>query len=510
MKKSAFYSILVICATVIIAVLCYFLILTPKNSDDGDFTPPSAGSLNSPQIICSYNNISLELANKTFKFEYQILYDENHTHTAIINNTQIVCINDGYLIPKSVGNTYITINVYNMSQEIVTYKNIPIQIKSVATSATYKILDSNNQDAQTLYCNKFYTLQIFEDFYDSTSPSITFDTQNAELNFVSYENCCVSYSLKILTIEQFAIKYSKKYFDIDINILAYIYPDDFNITFEREILNNEINLYIFDKTYTSQASNDGYFDKISFDIVKIKNSNDIITASISGDAYIQDNVIYPTKSGFATLTFKSQISNITKTYSIKTNEILPQKIVIENTSYDVNSIQNISLKYNQTKNLNFEYFPIYALNDFEIICESCNLDSSNYLNLNSDNCSVKINNFNKCILTLNITRTYEYVFKISLQQYDGECNFENNTLNIIRTGSEQYMSLKCTIFNQSLQQNYQPNVFACQSLNPDIIFLSDSITNGIILLQVNSVGSTTLTIKNEELNLETTITVNIS
>jgi len=516
MTKSNKFKILIISISIVVSILLCVLVTTllingikHPNKNSPDNNPPS--TLN-PVIICE-DEILIDILTDNYILNYTIDNFNNQNVTISVEDNTIATINEDYvIIPNKVGTTIITISV---NCEPVVEKIITLTIKDVISDITYKFYNSDNKETNEFYVNKTYTLEIYENKITDEEVSLGYDDNFfSDFKLISKLNNCKIYSFKITNLCNTTLKYKAKYFEKDIIISSIIFPEDFNVNFSQPIINNEINLYLFNETYTALANNDNYFNNLTFSINKVENSNDEVEYNFNGDFIsIVNNKITALKKGVTTLTFKSKISKIEKIYTINVLEIGIDKIIFNNNEYSLNSEINLEINSN-TFNYNINFFPIYFYKSIETNLTNVTINN-NLCEINETSGKIEITYNNSAIFRININliESQQPTYYIQVQKGQTETTIiqDNNTFTITYS-SGAYFSILAYIYDDLTNKVLSNQDLEFNIENQNIISnanLTNQVNSGNIFLKINSIGSTFITLSSKEYNLTYQILINI-
>ncbi len=528
-NKKILYIILSIALIVVVAVGTFFTIkiignINANNSSEGDSinNNDNIKDIDNHSSDGDYENITptLEVENDIqfdkltiHKFHYTVKNLGEYSVKICIEDDSIASIdNDLNITPMQIGTTRIITSI-NSEPQIIKYTTLTIV--DTITDVCFDILNKDETPANVIYAYNTYYLKITKNTKVEEDFKIGYDDIYIEnLSLISKSENYIKYSFRVVKSGEFNFKFiSKNCSKISDNITSYNYPNNFEVSFNIPVINNSINLYLFNNNYKTEANDDGLYDVASFNISTINNSNDSILVSINNDCVIlNNNQIFANKEGTSTITFKSNISNVTKTYKLIISKILPTAVIFNGTQKEIYDSLMINLEINAKKDFYISIIPSYYYGNYTIEKDDGIIIENNNIQIteNKDK-NVLIRYNNNTILT--ITIKYCPSFKISKNIYN--CSTEYTFVNDILTVNFEE-DLEIFIFVEILDQNNTPNkdqtlLFTISNTNVAISSNSSSMSiNNTIRLNILDVGTTTITIYNNDLNISTTITINVS
>lgn len=472
------------------------------DSSDGDFKDTFP-------ILDTESNISIDKMS-SHKFNYLVTNLGEYSLKICIEDESIASIDNNLNItPKKIGSTRIVASI-NCTPQIIKYTTLTIL--DVVTDVSFSILNQDDTPANTIYVYNTYYLKITRNAKTNESYQIGYDdTYIEDLSLISKTENYIKYSFKVINYGEFNFKYISKYCNKNSqNIKAYIYPNNFEVSFNLPLIDNSINLYLFNNKYTKEANNDGIYNVALFNISTISNSNDNIQININNDCVIlNNNQILANREGVSTITFVSTISNISKSYSINVSKVLPTAIMFNGEEKDIHGNSIINLELNTENDFNISIIPAYYYGDYAIEKDDgLIIENGKIILTESEDKNILIKYDNSTIL--NIIVKYCSDLKISKDIYycSTKYTFENDTLTVAFE-----KDLEIHIYIEILGQNNTPNkdqtlLFNIESTDIAIP-TNNSYTskNNLIKLSVLNVGKTTINIYNNDLKISTTITL---
>ena len=513
-NKKKFYIFLIIFLCFLALIGTFFTIkiikninfsIDANNNNDSSSNNNENSSFNSPSLSVE-SSIVID-KYETYKFSYSAENLSNYSIIVKIMDNEIASIDDELNItPLLVGKTTIITSI-NCHPKIE--KKTTLIIDDAVTDFTYKILDLNNHDAYT-YVNNFYFLEITENAIVTTLPNIIYDNNFISgFEFISKNKNILTYKFKVINAGEFNFNYINKYCEkYTKNISAYNYPSNYEVNFDISSTNNTLNLYIFNKNFSTQANEDGYFNSCSFLLTLVDNSNEIINITKNNDIIaIDDNIITAIEDGECILTFTSEITDIKKQYTIFVQTIIVNEINYNNETYNLNNQIDLTLELNQEKDFIIKILPIYFYGDVSIDYSDGVIIKNNKIKLvSNENQIINVIYNNKIILQFNIVSLKEITIEVSLFECTTNCNFNLDKITITYS-NDCFLILKCEIYyNNSLYFNQNLNI----SYTSSIIATSDNsstIKNNFVTLEILEKGSCTIEIFNRNLNISKTITI---
>jgi len=374
-----------------------------------------------PEIVCD-NEITVDLLD-TASLNYQILNQENYNVSVSILDTSIATIDLNNVIhPLSVGTTTILLELDSLPQ--IT-KSISLTIKDCVKSVGFAITDTENINVNNYYTNTYYFLHITQNIATLTEPTFISSMQDFTLQ-AKNDNVYI-FKFKVLNAGTFSFEYHGQYINKTESYMALTLPSVIDLNFTNISLNNNnFNLYLFDNDYLAEANLNNIFANCEFNINKV-NDADEISYQINGNSIeIISNTIYARLSGTANIFFTQYITStrlITRTITVKVNEITLNSLMINNNTKNLLSEDTISLQQNENYDFTFLKLPVYALYDL-VLDYNDNLVKyeNNKLSLKSENsASVYLKYNNNVVYTLNLNfypaSQSIIIYKIELDEF---------------------------------------------------------------------------------------------
>lgn len=489
---------------------------TSGANPDADNTPPQ-NNTEEPAIIIPTLSVPSTLsvdANQSIVFTYTIQDLGDYLVRVYIADENIATIDtDGVIFGKVAGTTIIYTEI-NCSPIIK--KQTVLTVNAVVTDISYRYLNLDYTEASILYVNNSYYLEITENQYVTNTPTIEFD-ENYVDNFSLYSknDKVLLFKFTVINYGNISFKYISKYVTKNTSdICAYVYPSNFEVNLSVPCDNNVVNLYLFDNSFIAQANADGFYNSASLSILTTQNSNESIdiVCSDSNIAKLEDNTLTAISCGSCTLTFTSLISLVSKEYLINVYNVPVTSIVLNGTEFDLNDSHAMSLALNQPSSFNIGVLPSYALcnigyehsADIEIVNNLITLKS-----LTTQTVYVKLDNV--VVLTITIDAPLNYTISSSVYKCNSDYTFNNAVLNITWKDNGYIVLMFEVIDLNTNNINAGEELFVDIS-NKSIVNTSDEtnqIKNNFVTLELLSVGSTTLTIYSNNLDISINIDINI-
>lgn len=452
-------------------------------------------------------NVSVD-KNQTANFEVVTTNLGEYVVMVSVKNTQIASVviqGEKYVIyPKTCGTTEIFTEINTTP---VLKKSTTLEVLDVVSDIDYSIKTTGGNSPEFFYVGNEYLLQISENANVANLPQITKSDNISNFEYVSKVGNILTYKFKIVASGQFSFKYSSKYFSKNITENAYVYPDNFTVNFSNSNSGNMLNLYIFNNDFLSQANDDNIFSSTTFNISTLPNSNDSVSYSITGDCVdVFNSTIIAKTSGTATITFKSDISLITKQYTITVEKVHPTSVCLNNQSYTVGEHISLSLKPNTQSPFSFAITPAYHYGNISIATSNVTIENSTITLLSNTEGCITITLDNSQILLVTITPQIDYTIKIS--PYNSDLSISNNILTCPL--ATQYLILQCEIYYGNTQHTTQDLTFTISA--PTILQntdLSNKVKNNLITLELLKLGTTTITFTSPTLPISLTLTISV-
>lgn len=453
-------------------------------------------------------------AGQTIQFSYTATNASGYNITITIANTSIAIINNNIILGKTSGTTQICTTI-NCTPAVT--KQTTLTVNAVVTNITHRYLNSTLTNATSFYVGNTYYLEVTENHLVSNTPTIEYD-ENYISNFAFYSKNERTYLFKFVIASHgtFHFKYTSKKFSAETNdICAYVYPNNFDVSFSVPAQNDTINLYLFNQAHSSLANADGYFNSVTITTQVTPNSNDslVITCSNSNIASLNNQTLTAISCGSCTLTVTSEVSGISKNYTIVVSQVPITHIVFNGTPHSLNSNINLVLKLNEPSEFVFNVLPCYALHTLSFE-HSNDVDISNnsitLLSATPQIVTAKLNNVD----ALSIAVSAEPSYKINSSVFRSNCSYTytNNTL-AIALSPDGYVVLQLEIFDLNTNSTHSSQELYINISNKNILNTSDTsnqVKNNLVTLELLTAGSTTLTVYNSTLNISITIQVTIT
>lgn len=509
---------LVICGLIVASLIACFLFLPENPAKPPENNPPVTPPPTPPApTITAPENITVKLLDNSKSFEYSVTNIGEYSDSVIIENASVATLENNVIKPKAVGTTKIIVSV-NCTPAVT--KETTLTVIDCISEVNLSITNVNGVTPERYYTNTKYILKLQQNIIEDNKPFINVNNNNnlpklianniENINYLKTENNCYYYEFNIISYGNFSFEYKGEYVSANIQNSALNYPTNFSLNFENNLLNNSnINLYLFNEDYLSDANQNNVYNKANFTIQKFENSYDEITASSSNNniVTITDNQIIAKTEGSAQVTFKSLISN----YEIKVNvtvcNINLERLIINGVSKNLNETLNVTLNLNEEYNLNFTPSPIYSICNLSVSYNENEVDFSNgkikLLN-NVTSSIIYIKNEETTIYTINFSLASNLTLTATLL-YPTSTQIINNTLTISKN---VYAQIKCNISDLNYPENNVP--FGEYKLTYDksyISLLDPNITAGSIALEFLEVGITQILITNITHNVSMVLTV---
>lgn len=517
-NKKRFVFILVLVLVVILTAGTVFTIKIIKDvnaanqqSIDGENPTIDTPSVSKPTLSVI---ASIEIDKyETYNYTYSVTDLGDYVASVEIVDNTIAKVDDNLKIkPIKVGTTDIKVSI-NCEPKIEKFTTLII--KDAVSDYSYEIINENGEKCDYLYVNNYYILQITENAIVDEIPKIGYDDDFvSNVLFISKDKNILKYKFKVKNYGNFVFKYESKYCKKDTgNLTAYEYPNNFNVAFNNNVLvGNNINLYLYNEDYTSDANIDGYYNSTMFNIGIKPNTNDKVNMSFVGDCIsIKDNKISAIKVGTGSLVFESEISKVKKEYEIIVQKIEPTAVVLNGQENQLCKTINLSLEQNTLYNFDVQILPAYAYGNLSYICSSGVSFADSKVSLIADTSqNIKVMFNSECILSVNITKTASFEIVKEIYGYD---NFvvNDNYLTIVYE-EDCEISIFLVIKNCDDNSMILDCVYGFTISDESVITKTNDLyesTNGLIKVCVLRKGVAQLTIFNEKYNLSLTINIEI-
>lgn len=512
---------LIICIIMVIGIVILVVNVTNSNLPE---PPPQIEEENDEDDNENNNNLfipsltvptslNVEILDSTTKFAYSVTNLGNYSLSINIEDNSIASIENNIIKPKKVGETKIT-TIINSTPEIK--KETTLIILDCVKEVNFYITNLDNSIPERYFTDTTYVLEIKQNLLTEENPELFYDNVK-NLNLIKKENNSYIFNFEIITHGKFTFTYNSKYVNLSQNYNAYKLPTDFAVNFSNNLLNNnEINLYLFDENYKTQANENNIYNSVNFEIIKQDYSYDEFEVIEINEKPIleisnnNNNNIKAKNEGTTILKVYSKISNVCKNFNINVSKVNLSEVVINNVFYTLNTVQDIKL--NENEEYKFEFFasPIYSVNNLTIEFNLNEIDySNNKIKLinNTLISTVYLKNNNNIVYTLNIYLAENLKLDLKLTYPTTDASLTDNvlTLNLSKNSSVQIISTVIDLNNPNsslligdYEIIYDSNY--CSHLDPNINF-------GAINLEFKSTGSTTITIINLTYNIQTTLTI---
>ena len=517
-NKRKFIFILVLILVVILTAGTVFTIKIIKDVNASGQQPMNDSNpiIDAPPVSKPTLSVlaSIEIDKfETYTYTYTVTdLGDYAVSVEILDNTIANIDNDLKITPIKVGETQIRVSI-NCEPKIE--KTTTLIIKDAVSDYDYGIVNESGIKCDYLYVNNYYILQITENAIVDEIPKLGYDDDFvANVSLISKEKNILKYKFKVINYGNFVFKYESKYCKRDTEVLtAYEYPNNFSVTFTNNVLNdNNINLYLFNENYISDANSDGYYNNSNFDINTKPNTNDKINVSMVGDcATICDNKICALKVGMGKLLFKSEISGIEKEYTINVQIIEPTAIIFNNQEKLLGETIKLNLQQNIPYGFKLNIEPSYAYGAISYNTSSGVSLADDKITLNAKDTQIVNVLFNDVtVLVINISKVSSYEIVKSI--------FYSTTDNYILSDDCLTITYEadCEIFIRLALKNSDDNttisncVFGFTIGDETIVTKTNEIDesiNGLIKLYILKQGVTTLYVFNQKYNISITLNI---
>ena len=517
-NKRRFIFILVLVLVVILTVGTVFTIKIIKDVNAANQKPidDTNSTIDTPSVSKPTLSVvtCIEIDKyETYNYTYSVTDLGDYVVSVEIVDNTIANIDDNLKIkPIKVGTTDIKVSI-NCEPKIEKFTTLII--KDAVSDYSYEILNESGEKCDYLYVNNNYILQITENTIVDEVPKIGYDDDFvSNVSLISKDKNILKYKFKVKNYGSFVFKYESKYCKKDTeNLTAYEYPNSFNVAFNNNVLtDNNINLYLFNEDYASDANVDGYYNSTVFNIGIKPNTNDKVKMSFVGDCIsIEDNKISATKVGTGTLVFESEISKVKKEYKIIVQKIEPAVVVLNGQENQLGTTINLSLEQNTLYNFDVQILPAYAYGCLNCVCSSGVSIADSKVSLIADTSqNIKVMFNSECILFVNITKTVSYEIVKEIYSDSNVVVNDNNLTIVFEEDCE--ISIFLVIKNCDDNSLVLDCVYGFTISDESVITKTNDLyesTNGLIKICVLRKGVAQLTIFNEKYNLSLTINIEI-
>ena len=472
----------------------------PNNNDENNSNNNSNNNnnTNTPPTLQVPQSIAVDLLNLNYIFEYHVQNAEGLSISVDVIDPQIATINQNLkIVPHKIGSTKI-ITTLNSTPKII--KETSLSILDCVKDVSFEVVDQSENVVKTFLTTQTYVLKINQNMVDNFTPTITHS--NNVLITTNLTSCSSGYFLKfkLTNAGNFEFNYAGKYIQKTYSNTASLMPTNFDISFSNiSPINNVITLYLFNENYTNLANLNNIFKTTAFEILYQENAYDnvVILPITSNIINISQNTITALSVGEQVITFKSQISNISKSYTIKVLRYnLISSLNINSQIKNVGSAEEITL--NKNEEFNFEFF---ALPEFTLNTISINFNNE-LIEYNSDKLKpltytqatvtlVDENSLTLYTLTINVIPDIYYTLDVvdSTHPY-----IDNNPTFKVLATNNSFITFKISCFyvkdnSPCEKQNYKIN---SSDQTSSIVDLEEY--SGNIALQILSAGKVTIEI----------------
>lgn len=481
---------------------------SPDLGDGGEDLPEVPAVL--PTLTVP-ESVSIDKFETAF-FTYTIENIGDYVISVEIEDTTIASISNLTITPKNVGTTRIITSI-NTEPKIEKYTTL--EIKDVVTDISYEICNLDNSSATNFYVGNEYLLIVTENAKVNNTPTIKYDDTYIEnISLLQKQENILTYKFKIKSVGEFNFEYISKYCSKSTgNIVAYVYPDNFDVEISGIApINGVINLYLFNNEYKDIANSDNYFNSFSYNITTIPNSNDNVNVYASDNSItVENGVVTANNSGTCTLTFESSVSKVKKEYIINVQEIALKSINFNDEECSLNSNKSLTYEKNIAQNFKISIEPIYAYGSLAIIKNDNVSISNDKISINSEDIqNIAVNFNNSQIFSIQYSLKPKHQISASVAYCSTNYAFNNNNLSIeYEKDAEVYLLIKLLDENGALITS-QPLYF--EILNENIAKStnnSNKVTNNYAKLFILSTGTTTIKLYNQDQSITLSIIVSV-
>lgn len=500
MKKQLIITILTSLA-ICLGLACSFVLIslipsptTPTGNNPAKQPPPP--SITVPE------SITIELLSGPVIFEYTTTNISSYNVKIHIEDETIASISNNHITPLKIGETKI-ITTINCEPTIT--KSTTLIVEDCIKSVNLHIINEDESIPARYFTNTYYILKIEQNIIKE-NPSLNLENIK-EINLIKTENNSYYYKFQINSYGNFSFVYNGKYVNKSIENYAYKLPTNFEINFNRNVNNSQINLYLFNNNYQSEANSNNLYNSLGFEIIKQQYSyDDIVLLDNYNHNIIEilNGTILAKSAGQTQISFYSNISKITKTFDVVVNEISLGSISVNGEPHNLGTIESIELTNISEFDFAFSYLPIYAICNLTLEYNENELTYENNkikLNDNVTNSYLYIKNFDNVVYTLNIIK------KIEIQESSvghaltityGTATLSSNTLNVNLSACTM-LQLNCTAYDKTTNINLTIQNYSVEIKDTSICYLmSQEVSGGNIDLKFLKAGKTTLTITDLE------------
>ncbi|MBQ3495053.1 MAG: hypothetical protein IJA69_06520 [Clostridia bacterium] len=482
-------AIIIVCIAIALigGVVAFFVISNsppppPDNADSNTNENNSQPEITLPTITVPQ---TLEMYVGDCK-EFSVVVEETELEyeiTNTISNNSVCSLTENNIVALGVGQATIstTITVGEKSES----KSTTIKVYDPVTNVNCSLL-TQNQIVDTIYKNETYYAKFEFDSVLLSIPNFSC-SNNVTMSLYESTNTCFTFEFSVNSSDDFCFGVNFLNINKEFTYHCYDYISEINATFDNaKYENNVYKLFLFNKTYKTEANADGFYDEseITININQSAFSNYQIILS-SPVAEIIDNKIFAKSDGEFVLTIKSNDKlSYEKSYNF-VNETLSPKVL---------NCNDISSKVNEPKTITYEILPIYSLYDnVEISCNSTyvSISENNIISstIGTYDICVKVGDIQK-IIKFNVTS--DIGFSISINQSIVD------TYNI--TISDNIVNLNY-VSNFMLAINFEVNaenlnnlIFNISATSNNETFDNFSYDNSRILFEVTKIENIVFTI----------------
>lgn len=494
---------------IILCLILTFLFIGPIKNVPPIPPPPIATSL--PTLTVPSEITMGTLDQKRFLYcvkdlgEYQV--------SVYIESSSVAILNEDIITPVGTGSTKIITSI-NTSPAII--KETTLNIVESVSNVEFYITDENNVSSEIFFTNTQYILEIRQNATPLQLPEISYE--NIE-NFTLINNSGKSmfFNFDVPNENSFTFQYSSTHANLTKSYTAYNRPTTFDVNFTNvAVVNNTINLYLFNNEFKSLANSDGKYSdtKYSFTSDNITIDNIQLIDYDNSILQIENNNIIALYEGTSILKFYSSISKTYKTYTVNVTKVNISKVLINNIQKDIGTVDNIKIDADDDYTFAFSSIPLYTYNEIAI---SYNLDEINYSN---NTIIISDTSINSATITLTYKGTIIYTLNIEiitpvepvithlllLDKKIGEVTLTEYNLTAT-AGSFAQLTITAYLNGEIVEsQDYSLTIedaTLCKHLDDEII-------NGVINLEFLQTGKTKVDIFDKINNLHIILYVNIN
>ena len=361
MKKKLITIILLVCFAVVATGLVLFFTLKPEISNDNTSNPPETEIQNptTPPVFVVPEIINLYLSDQNVSVELYVEYDGDYFIEHAVEDSEILQINNGVVIPKKTGTTKVQTTLLYGENKILkhTIINVYKDLENVVCQV-YK----NNEIVDKLFVGEKYNLKltldtpIIGDFEFCANKNID------DFKFVEQKQNEYYYEFTAASLGNTEFLFNFKNAQNKFIYQIYSYIEKFDVYVNDKLHNQDfLQLFLYNKEFETQANEDGFFDKIKLEIEIthscVANCFEIVYAAKT--LKYENGYLWAENVGIYTMLIKA---NDGSEYS---QEI---KIIVKNIEPTQIVANDIYASVGEPKILEYSVLPQYAIYTCEVQC----------------------------------------------------------------------------------------------------------------------------------------------